>query len=496
VTELTYRSTRGYSEKFSAAQAILKGIAPDGGLFVPSVIPSLPTPLDELATLNYQELAFSILELFLTDYTKEELWRAINGAYDHKFVSPDVAPVIEHGGVRFLELFHGPTLAFKDMALSILPYLMTMAAEKIGLGKEVVILTATSGDTGKAALEGFAGVDGTHIIVFYPEHGVSQVQKRQMVTQSGDNTYVIGIEGNFDDAQSAVKAMFTNRSLIEAVDQKGYVFSSANSINIGRLIPQVVYYYWAYLKSMADGVIQAGEALDFAVPTGNFGNILAGYYAKQMGLPIGKLICASNENKVLYDFFTTGTYDRGREFYVTMSPSMDILISSNLERLLWHISGEASEEVAKRMEQLTEKGGYEITKAMRENLADFAGGYATEKETAAAIRELFEQSGYLMDTHTAVAYAVRQLYSRQTGSSTPAVVVSTASPYKFTKDVMQAIDTRYATVDDFALIAEMEKRSGMKIPEAIKGLDTRPVLHKRVCQKDELQRTVEDILQL
>lgn len=496
MTQLMYCSTRGKSTPVAASEAIRKGIADDGGLFVPVTIPALTTPLSELAQLEYRELAWQILSLYLTDFTEEELRYAIAGAYDDKFDTPEVAPLVETAGVGFLELFHGPTLAFKDMALSILPYLMKTAVEKDGQGKEVVILTATSGDTGKAALEGFAGVPGTHIIVFFPEHGVSLVQKRQMVTQAGENTYVIGIEGNFDDAQSGVKTMFTNRSLIEAMDRKGFVFSSANSINIGRLIPQIVYYYHAYLRAMVKGIVRSGEPLNFAVPTGNFGNILAGYYAKKMGLPVGKLVCASNQNKVLYDFFATGIYDREREFHVTMSPSMDILISSNLERLLWHIGGESAESVSAHMAQLSTDGKYEITETMKENLDSFSGGFATEEETAMAIRNVFESAGYLMDPHTAVAYSVYQSYRKQTGDTVPTVVVSTASPYKFTTAVMKAVDPRYADKDDFALFAEMEKLTGVLIPTAVKGLEARPVLHKRVCETNEMQQMVENILGL
>lgn len=494
--QILYRSTRNNSTLVSAAEAILNGIAADGGLYVPADIPVLHTPLQELAQLDYRELALHILQLFFTDFSQEELRHAVSGAYDCKFTSAEIAPVRDKAGVRFLELFHGPTLAFKDMALTILPYLLKIAVKKTGLGKDVVILAATSGDTGKAALEGFAGVEGTRIIVFFPEQGVSPVQKMQMVTQTGDNTYVVGIEGNFDDAQSGVKRMFTNEKLIEAMHSKGFAFSSANSINIGRLVPQVVYYVHAYLRAMADGTVQPGEPLDFVVPTGNFGNILAGYYAKRMGLPVGTLLCASNTNNVLYDFFATGSYDRNRQFYVTMSPSMDILISSNLERLLWHISGESADTVAGLMKQLATNGRYEISETMKNNLADFAGGYATEEETAASIRRVQQQAGYLMDTHTAVAYAVWEKYREETGSNTPAVIVSTASPYKFTKDVMRSVNPDHADGDDFQLFAEMEKLSGIPVPPAVKGLAARPVLHKNVCKKDEMQQVVERILAL
>lgn len=496
LAQMMYRSTRGGGQAVTAAEAILAGIAADGGLYVPEKIPALTAPLYELVKLDYRELAVRVLSLFLTDFAEEELRQTVAAAYGSNFDTLEIAPVTEHAGVRFLELFHGPTLAFKDMALAILPYLLKAAVIKTGLDKEVVILTATSGDTGKAALEAFAEVEGTRIIVFFPEHGVSRVQKRQMVTQAGNNTAVIGIEGNFDDAQSGVKQLLTNKKLIAAMERKGFVFSSANSINIGRLVPQIVYYWYAYLQAMKDGAVQAGEPLDFAVPTGNFGNILAGYYAKKMGLPVGMLICASNKNKVLADFFASGVYDKERDFYLTSSPSMDILISSNLERLLWHVSGDSPANVAALMQQLTSLGRYQISDAMKKNLADFIGGYATEEETAEAIRRVQETAGYLLDTHTAVAYSVWEKYRQKTEKTTPGVIVSTASPYKFTKDVMQAIDSKYADGEDFALFAEMEKMTGVPIPAAVKGLAIRPVLHQRVCKTAEIQQVLENILGL
>jgi threonine synthase len=495
MSQLYYYSTRGEGIRVTSAEAILQGIAADGGLFVPSFIP-IGKDAFTGRECGYRELALLILQYFLTDYTEDELRRCVESAYDEKFDTPEIAPLVSKGGVHFLELFHGPTLAFKDMALSILPHLLKTAAAKSGLDKEVVILTATSGDTGKAALEGFADVEGTRIIVFFPEHGVSQVQKKQMVTQAGENTTVIGIEGNFDDAQSGVKAMFTDQSLIAEMDKKGYVFSSANSINVGRLVPQIVYYFHAYHKLAASGEIQIGDPVNFAVPTGNFGNILAGYYAKQMGLPVGRLICASNENKVLFDFFETGIYDRLRKFVVTMSPSMDILVSSNLERLLYHVSGQDAVEVKKMMNGLSGSGKYEVTASLRQNLADFIGGYATDEETAGAIRDVFANDGYLMDTHTAVAYAVCQQYQKESGDPTPTVVISTASPYKFTKDVMRALDEKYTDFDDFALFEKMEALSGIKIPAGVKGLEKRPVLHKGVCETHEMPAMVRKILRL
>lgn len=495
MSQLYYKSTRGEQENVLSSAAILRGIAGDGGLYVPERVPALGEPLANLVGLDYKELAMRILPLFLTDYTELELRHCVENAYDSKFDTAAVAPVAAKAGVFFLELYHGPTLAFKDMALSILPHLLKIAVMKQNLDKDVVILTATSGDTGKAALSGFAGVKGTRIIVFFPEHGVSQVQKRQMVTQTGENTFVIGVEGNFDDAQTGVKQMFTDENLCAELEQAGYVFSSANSINVGRLVPQIVYYFFAYLQLFSKGVITLGDAVNFAVPTGNFGNILAGYYAQQMGLPIGKLICAANTNKVLCDFFDTGTYDRMREFHETMSPSMDILISSNLERLLYHVSGDDASQIKLMMEQLAVVGRYEIPTQIRNNLSGFIGGYATEEETATAIAAVYAEAQYLIDTHTAVAYAVCQKYRQQWGDKTPTVVVSTASPYKFTKDVMTSIDAKYAAYDDFDLFEEMGVVAG-PIPKAVKELGSKPIIHKRVCEKQGMRAMVQEILGL
>ena len=395
---------------------------------------------------------------------------------------------MKKGDALFLELFHGRTLAFKDMALSILPYLMKTAAKKNGLDKEIVILTATSGDTGKAALEGFANVEGTRIMVFFPEDGVSPVQKLQMNTQEGTNTCVVGIKGNFDDAQSAVKSIFTDKALEQELAAKGFQFSSANSINIGRLVPQIVYYFWAYLQAVRMGEIKNGEALNFTVPTGNFGDILAGWYAMKMGLPVGHFVCASNDNKVLYDFFRTGEYNKNRAFHVTVSPSMDILISSNLERLLAHMGGQAATKA--EMESLNRDGVYhaEITEK------SISGEYATEAETFAAIKDFYEKTGYVMDTHTAVAYAAYQKYKAESGDNTPMVIVSTASPYKFTKDVMTALDAKYKDGDAFALQADLERISGVAVPAPIVGLEHRPILHKNVCEKNEIKEVVKNWL--
>ena len=386
--QVLYKSTRGKEETVTASMAISKGLSEDGGLFVPTEIPKLDVPMDELAKMSYQETAYEVMKCFLTDFTEEELKNCINNAYDEKFDTKEIAPLHEADGAYFLELYHGATIAFKDMALSILPHLMTTAAKKNQVKNEIVILTATSGDTGKAAMAGFADVPGTKIIVFYPKHGVSPIQEKQMVTQKGANTYVVGITGNFDDAQTAVKKMFNDHELAAELDQAGFQFSSANSINIGRLVPQIVYYVYAYASLVRDGRIKDGQEINVVVPTGNFGNILAAYYAKQMGLPIHKLICASNENRVLYDFFRTGTYDRKRDFILTTSPSMDILISSNLERLIYRLTGENAEKCAELMKSLSEGGEYTITDEMKAQLVDFYGNFCSEDETAQAISDI------------------------------------------------------------------------------------------------------------
>jgi len=447
-----YNSTRNKQETATASQAILKGLATDGGLFVPQSIPALDKTVEELSKMSYQEVAYEVMKLYITDFTEEELKNCINRAYDSKFDTTEIAPMVKKDGAYYLELFHGSTIAFKDMALSILPHLLTTSAKKNGVKNEIVILTATSGDTGKAALAGFADVEGTSIIVFYPKNGVSPIQEKQMITQKGANTKVVGITGNFDDAQSGVKAMFNNKELAERMDKAGYQFSSANSINIGRLVPQIVYYVYAYSRLVKNGEIKAGDKMNVVVPTGNFGNILAAYYAKNMGLPIEKLICASNDNKVLFDFFQTGTYDKNREFILTTSPSMDILISSNLERLIYKIAGNDADKCADLMKALSTTGVYNITDDMKANLTDFVGGYTDEAKTAATIKAVYDKEGYIMDTHTAVAAGVYKDYVAKTGDQTPTVIASTASPYKFTRSVMNAIDSKYDEKGDFELV--------------------------------------------
>lgn len=491
---LLYKSTRDAEKTVTASQAILKGLADDGGLFVPVSIPKLPVSLGELKEMTYQEIAYTVMKEFLTDFTEEELKSCIAKAYDSKFDTVEIAPLAKVEDAYYLELFHGATIAFKDMALSILPHLLTTSAKKNQVKNEIVILTATSGDTGKAALAGFADVEGTKIIVFYPKNGVSRVQELQMVTQKGDNTSVVAIHGNFDNAQSGVKAMFENKELEKELNEAGYQFSSANSINIGRLVPQVVYYVYAYAKLLQNEEIAEDEEINVVVPTGNFGNILAAYYAKNMGIPIAKLICASNENKVLYDFFQTGTYDRNREFVLTTSPSMDILISSNLERLIYKISGEDARKDTDLMTELKTKGSYAITGEMKANLADFAAGYATEEQVAKTIHDIYEDTGYVMDTHTAVAATVYKAYREDSKDDRKTVIASTASPYKFAGSVMSAIDPKYKGQDDFKLIEELQKVSGTEIPNAIKEIMNAEIRHNTECDVDQMEQTVKNIL--
>lgn len=492
--EILYKNTRSNSEPVTASKAILKGLADDGGLFVPMQIPALDVSLETLAGMTYQQVAYEVMKLFLTDFTENELKSCINKAYDDKFDTEVIAPLTEAGNACYLELYHGATIAFKDMALSILPHLLTTSAKKNHVKNEIVILTATSGDTGKAALAGFADVEGTRIIVFYPKNGVSPIQEKQMVTQKGANTHVVGIHGNFDDAQTGVKKLFGDTELAKELDAAGFQFSSANSINIGRLVPQIVYYVYSYAMLLGQDRIKNGETVNVVVPTGNFGNILAAFYAKNMGVPIRKLICASNDNKVLFDFFTNGKYDRNREFILTSSPSMDILISSNLERLIYRIAGDDPVKNAELMESLKKNGKYEITSKMRAKLQDFVGGYASEDECFAMIRELYEQYGYVIDTHTAVAAAAYKKYREETKDETKTIIVSTASPYKFTRSVMKAIDKKYDSMDDFALVDELSKISNTDVPRAIEEIRTAPVLHDTVCEKEEMELVVKKFL--
>ena len=493
---LYYQSTRGDKKRVLSAEAIIKGIADDGGLFVPEAIPRADKEIYKLKSADYKELAFLIMKEFLSDYHQDELKDCINKTYDNKFDTEIIAPLSKKMGAYFLELYHGPTLAFKDMALSILPHLLKRAARKLNFNREIVILTATSGDTGKAALQGFANVEGTKIIVFFPYKGVSKIQERQMLTQEGANTYVVGLKGNFDDAQRGVKEIFEDPAFNKKIEEKNCVFSSANSINIGRLIPQIVYYFYAYLNMLGEREIKNGEKINIAVPTGNFGDILAAYYAKEMGLPVNKLICASNENKVLADFFETGVYDKRRELIMTISPSMDILVSSNLERLLWAISEKESQKVKELMNSLKEKGYYRIDFEMKKRLEGFYGGFAPQEESRRCIKEIFAESKYLIDPHTAVAYAVYKRYIKETEDKTKTVIVATASPFKFTKSVMGAIDSRYKKFNDFELIEKMSDLARIPIPPGIKNIKKKPIRHKMVCEKGEMRAKITEILDL
>ena len=477
---LTYQSTRGGEKEVTASMAILQGLAKDGGLFMPSCIPQLDVPLEKLASMTYQETAYEVMKLFLTDYTEKELKDCIARAYDSKFDTEEIAPLAKADGAYYLELYHGSTIAFKDMALSILPHLMTTAARKNHVDREIVILTATSGDTGKAAMAGFADVPGTRIIVFYPKDGVSKVQELQMRTQKGDNTSVVAIHGNFDDAQTGVKKMFGDKDLEAELMGKGFQFSSANSINIGRLVPQIVYYVYAYAKLLEAGEIEKGENINVVVPTGNFGNILAAYFAKRMGLPVKTLVCASNDNKVLYDFFTTGIYDRKREFILTNSPSMDILISSNLERLIYMSTGCDALASGNLMRGLSQEGRYEVTPEMRAFMSDF----------------VFDDTGYLIDTHTGVAASVYGNYRKESGDDTKTVIASTASPYKFSHSVMEAIAGREGLEgkDEFEIVDALSALSGVAVPQAVEEIRHAAVRHNRECGVDDMKNEVKDIL--
>ena len=486
---MKFRSTRGDKEELRAAQAIIRGIAPDRGLYVPEEIPAMPFDIEDMKDASYQDIAKKVIGTFFTDFTEEETAACVDGAYDSKFDTEEIAPLVKAGDAWFLELYHGKTAAFKDMALSILPRLLTTAVKKEHDDKKICILTATSGDTGKAALEGFADVPGTEITVFYPDSGVSQVQERQMVTQTGDNTHVFAIRGNFDDAQTAVKNVFQSEEVREILLGKGVQLSSANSINIGRLIPQCVYYIWSYLGMMRQGVIKAGDPINVVVPTGNFGNILAAYYAKRMGLPVNRLICASNKNKILTDFIRTCVYDTNREFYLTNSPSMDILISSNLERLLYHLSGNDPDEIRRLMAELDSDKRYEVGDGIKEGLKEFYGGFADVEATNATIGRMYRENKYLLDTHTAVAYKVYENYREETGDLTPTVIASTASPYKFAKSVAESIGLGEQP-DGFAYIREIAASTGVKVPEGLRDLDKKEIRHKGVIDIDEIQDTV------
>ncbi|MCR5175952.1 MAG: threonine synthase [Anaerovibrio sp.] len=487
---MKYISTRGNNQKITSAEAIIKGLADDGGLFVPEEMPKVDMDFIEgLRNLSYQERAVMVLKQFLTDYTQEDLEGCVERAYGNgKFDNKDIAPVKALKDVSVLELWHGPTSAFKDMALQLLPQLLSTALGKTGEKNEVVILVATSGDTGKAALEGFRDVPQTKIMVFYPDNGVSRIQRLQMVTQKGGNVSVIAVKGNFDDAQSGVKAIFSNQGIKAQLMEKGVSLSSANSINWGRLVPQIVYYFSAYADLLNKDRIKAGDKISFVVPTGNFGDILAGYYAMAMGLPVNKLVCASNSNNVLTDFLTTGIYDRNRAFYKTISPSMDILISSNLERLLYHITGDAN-KVAGWMQQLAEEGCYNVGPEVLDKIkAVFAADWSDDEATGKQIADEYSKEKYVADPHTAVAWRAAEKAS----GIGETVVVSTASPYKFNESVLNALGHDINGKDEFTLLDELARVNTDGIPAGLAGLKGADILHSRVVDKNEMKNVVFD----
>lgn len=494
---MKYTSTRDKDKHVSAAQIIIDGLAKDGGLFIPEKIPQINEKfLKELLAGSYQQRAEKILSLYLADYTSEEIKACVSNAYTaDKFDTDAVAPLVKLAdGEYMLELWHGPTSAFKDMALQLLPQLMSAALSKTQQKNDIAILVATSGDTGKAALEGFCDVAKIKIIVFYPAHGVSKIQQRQMITQKGKNVEVIAIEGNFDDAQSGVKKIFGDKKFIDKLHKKGYDLSSANSINWGRLLPQTVYYFSAYCDLVNNAAITLGDKVNYTVPTGNFGDILAGYYAKKMGLPVGRLICASNANNVLTDFFKTGTYDKNREFFKTSSPSMDILISSNLERLLADCSN-SDEELSQWMNALSAKGSYTVPNKVLERLHEtFSAAWVNEAETAQTIKDVYKSYNYVIDPHTAVAYHAAQKYKKNTGDNTPMVVLSTASPYKFNENVLKALDIKAKGADEFALLDLLHQYNKNPVPQNLAKLKTDSVLHDKSCSKENMAEEVEKFL--
>ncbi|MDE7281082.1 MAG: threonine synthase [Ruminiclostridium sp.] len=494
---MNYKSTRDKSINITSAQAIAQGLSAEGGLFVPEELPKI-TEKDVLALCDksYADRAFDIFRLFLTDFTDEEIRSCVTKAYGDNFDTESIAE-LSHllTGTYILELWHGPTCAFKDMALQILPHLLTVSAKKTVPDKEIAILVATSGDTGKAALEGFKNVDGTTISVFYPEEGVSDMQKRQMATQEGKNVFVCAVKGNFDDCQNGVKAIFTDKEMAKALEENGIMLSSANSINWGRLCPQIVYYISAYADLIKNEEIKFGEKINIVVPTGNFGNILAAYYAKEMGLPVNKLICASNANNVLTDFIKTGVYDKNRKFYTTVSPSMDILISSNLERLLYHLSGEDTEQINKWFGLLKEQGKYEVSPEVKEKISQlFYAGCCNDEETKAAIKDCFDSYSYLMDTHTAVAYKVYSDYRKETGDDTKTVIASTANPYKFGAAVYSAVGGDCTGLDEFAIIEKLEEKTGTVIPQPLAATRNKEVRFKGVIEREAMPKAVSDFL--
>ena len=490
---MKYLSTRNSQTRVSAAQAILQGLADDGGLFLPETIPAISLDeIKELCSMNYQQRATNIMARYLDDFTEEELKSFADLAYAKNYDTEEIAPVhFLNDNTAFLELWHGPTCAFKDMALQMLPRLLTASLKKLGETRKACILVATSGDTGKAALEGFADVEGTSIIVFYPRDGVSNVQKLQMTTQRGKNVYVSAVDGNFDDAQTGVKLIFGDKEFAEKLNENGVFLSSANSINWGRLLPQIVYYFSAYCDFVNAGKIKMGDEIDFCVPTGNFGDILAGWYAKKMGLPVRKLICASNSNRVLTDFINTGVYNKNREFFTTISPSMDILVSSNLERLLYMLSDDS--KVKEWMKELNTKGTYEIDKDVHEALRkDFDCGCSSDRQAMDVIKEVYTRDGYLMDPHTADAYAVLEEL-RAKGEAFPTVVVSTASPFKFCDSVLEALEAKYDP-EALELVSELSEFCKLDAPKPLCGIGEREVRFKACTPKEEMPEVVLNFL--
>lgn len=497
-----YKSTRNSKISITSAEAIKKGLSEEGGLFVPDSIPHISNEeIFDLAKLTYRERAYTILAKFLTDFTEDELKNCIENAYTkEKFGTENIAPVYKLDESKYiLELWHGPTCAFKDMALQILPHLLTTSMKKTNENDEVVILAATSGDTGKAALEGFRDVEGTRIIVFYPDKGVSEIQKLQMITQEGENVGVSAVLGNFDDAQNGVKRIFTDEEYASLLAKNGFKLSSANSINWGRLVPQIVYYFSAYADMLDGGEIKCGDKINIVVPTGNFGNILAAYYAFKMGLPVNRFICASNKNNVLTDFIKTGVYDKNRDFHTTISPSMDILISSNLERFLYDLSGNDDKVISELMKELSTVGKYEVGKDIKNKIdAIFSAGCADDNQTMQAIKKCRDEFGYVIDTHTAVAASVYDEYVRDTGDTTKTVIASTASPFKFSQSVLIALNGHgfVAGKDEFTLLSELSDLSGTDIPKALGELKNKLKLFDNVCEKEQMMQVVNDFLQI
>ncbi len=489
-----YKSTRDSSVNVTSAQAIAQGISKDGGLFVPSEIPEIT--FDDIKTMgemSYPDRAAFVFSKFLTDFSDSEIRYCVDNAYsDKNFDTKNICELAHlFDGTYMLELWHGPTCAFKDMALQILPYLITTSSKKINLDKKVVILVATSGDTGKAALEGFKNVEGTQIMVFYPVDGVSAMQKKQMTTQEGENVSVCAISGNFDDAQNGVKAIFTDKEVENKLSENGLMFSSANSINWGRLAPQIIYYVSSYAQLVFDKEIELGEKINIVVPTGNFGNILAAYYAKKMGIPVNKLICASNSNNVLTDFLNTGVYDRNRKFYTTISPSMDILISSNLERLLYHICGEDDSQIREWFTALSENGRYEVSDTVKNILKEeFCAGYCDDMQTKACIKEQYDKYSYTCDTHTAVAVKVYEDYKAKTGDETKTVIASTASPYKFSNSVLEALGEFDSEMDEFELVDKLFETSKLEIPASLAELKDKEIRFKDTIDKTDMKNFV------